>query len=249
MSCHRKKCSREPQRSRGQAGRGAIHEAVGTRTWHPKREVPLSRVSRSAGNPRHNAGSSETGATGLEPATSGVTGRRSNQLSYAPERFGWADWEQPEERKLADFRPRSRAPGRFVKSRSALRSDFLLSIVAVILAATCSIAAAHLIVVGSSLTGAFNGQDCTGPSGTWANDTLGEASVDASSPVDGVVVSWRMHGNFTNGQTFDLRVLRPAGGGAYTGAGTSAQKMASGGLLGKALGTPTCLSRPEICSG
>ena len=28
-----------------------------------------------------------TGATGLEPAASGVTGRRSNQLSYAPE--GW----------------------------------------------------------------------------------------------------------------------------------------------------------------
>ncbi|MEA2391234.1 MAG: hypothetical protein QOK31_1343 [Solirubrobacteraceae bacterium] len=30
--------------------------------------------------------SNQTGATGLEPATSGVTGRRSNQLSYAPER-------------------------------------------------------------------------------------------------------------------------------------------------------------------
>jgi hypothetical protein len=31
---------------------------------------------------------SATGATGLEPATSGVTGRRSNQLSYAPWRSG-----------------------------------------------------------------------------------------------------------------------------------------------------------------
>src|SRR5262245_50497675 len=30
----------------------------------------------------------ETGATGLEPATSGVTGRRSNQLNYAPEGRG-----------------------------------------------------------------------------------------------------------------------------------------------------------------
>jgi hypothetical protein len=29
---------------------------------------------------------SKAGATGLEPATSGVTGRRSNQLNYAPER-------------------------------------------------------------------------------------------------------------------------------------------------------------------
>ena len=27
-----------------------------------------------------------TGATGLEPAPTGVTGRRSNQLSYAPEK-------------------------------------------------------------------------------------------------------------------------------------------------------------------
>jgi hypothetical protein len=30
----------------------------------------------------------EAGATGLEPAASGVTGRRSNQLNYAPAQGG-----------------------------------------------------------------------------------------------------------------------------------------------------------------
>jgi hypothetical protein len=34
----------------------------------------------------HRHGVNEAGATGLEPATSGVTGRRSNQLNYAPAR-------------------------------------------------------------------------------------------------------------------------------------------------------------------
>ena len=31
------------------------------------------------------------GSTGLEPATSGLTGRRSNQLNYDPA-LGWAPW-------------------------------------------------------------------------------------------------------------------------------------------------------------
>jgi hypothetical protein len=39
---------------------------------------PLTRQSE------HVQALRETGATGLEPATSGVTGRRSNQLNYAP---------------------------------------------------------------------------------------------------------------------------------------------------------------------
>jgi hypothetical protein len=46
--------------------------------------VGLSFNDRSFGT-QYNQKTS-TGATGLEPATSGVTGRRSNQLSYAPER-------------------------------------------------------------------------------------------------------------------------------------------------------------------
>ena len=39
------------------------------------------------------------GVTGLEPAASGVTGRRSNQLSYTP-KFGTPD--KPHLRALAD---------------------------------------------------------------------------------------------------------------------------------------------------
>jgi hypothetical protein len=38
---------------------------------------------------------SMAGATGLEPATSGVTGRRSNQLSYAPAASTWAGTPTP----------------------------------------------------------------------------------------------------------------------------------------------------------
>ena len=54
------------------------------------------------------------GATGLEPATSGVTGRRSNQLSYAPGSFGWASARRPGPREASACRPRVAWPMRLV---------------------------------------------------------------------------------------------------------------------------------------
>ena len=42
-------------------------------------------IGSTAADPRLNVvRPEEAGATGLEPAASGVTGRRSNQLNYAP---------------------------------------------------------------------------------------------------------------------------------------------------------------------
>ena len=45
---------------------------------------PFSSLPRKQNRPL--PGGFGAGATGLEPATSGVTGRRSNQLNYAPDR-------------------------------------------------------------------------------------------------------------------------------------------------------------------
>ena len=67
--------------ARGQCGRRAK-----SRAWRPD---PLSELSdsRPAGEARPAEFSKNVaGSTGLEPATSGVTGQRSNQLNYDPAR-------------------------------------------------------------------------------------------------------------------------------------------------------------------
>ena len=60
-----------------------------SRDLHDDRGVGNCAVTRLTRRPPLISGHlPPTGATGLEPATSGVTGRRSNRLSYAPKRVG-----------------------------------------------------------------------------------------------------------------------------------------------------------------
>jgi Recombinase/Recombinase zinc beta ribbon domain len=61
-----------------------------------------------------------TGATGLEPAASGVTGRRSNQLSYAPASPRHATVKPPHARRENDSMPSMRSPRR-ARARPAPR--------------------------------------------------------------------------------------------------------------------------------
>ena len=51
---------------------------------HYRATAPPSPVSAAPAEPAPLQAKRGAGATGLEPAASGVTGRRSNQLSYAP---------------------------------------------------------------------------------------------------------------------------------------------------------------------
>jgi hypothetical protein len=93
------------------------------------------------------------------------------------------------------------------------------------------------VTVGSPLTASFNLTGVGGPY-TTANTALGEAGVNVTSPVDGVVVAWQIGGvpPYTEGTGFRLRVLEPAGKGSFSGVGTSAPAAP--------IGTPTPTSLP-----
>jgi hypothetical protein len=108
-----------------------------------------------------------------------------------------------------------------------------ISLVAVLTLALGTLAAsgaqASTVTVGSPLIGVFtNTASCATALCTWANSPLGEAGANATSPVTGVIVRWRMTGSYSGGP-FNLRVLRPTGGGAYIGAGTSGPATPPGG--------------------
>jgi len=92
--------------------------------------------------------------------------------------------------------------------------------------------------VGSQLTLAPAAASCGGTA-TFMNRALAAGTLQA--PIDGVVLRWRLAlaapggGSFT----YKLRVLRPAGGGMYTGAGTGpAQTAPSTGVNVLTLASP-----------
>ena len=103
---------------------------------------------------------------------------------------------------------------------TTLRTLAISTLLSAALLTLCGRADASVVTVGSPLVGNFSQTSFGGGPNTWANIALGAPGADVTSPVDGVVIRWRMTGAYSGGP-FRLRVLRPTGGGAYTGAGTS----------------------------
>jgi hypothetical protein len=111
------------------------------------------------------------------------------------------------------------------------RRRVLASLTVVVAALFLSVSAAEAatVTVGSPMTA----YPCCGTIGnngtsmTVANVALPEPGANVTSPVSGTITSWRA---ITAGMgPYAIRVLRPAGGGAYTGAGTSIGNVDSSG--------------------
>jgi hypothetical protein len=96
------------------------------------------------------------------------------------------------------------------------------SLVAVSFAASASPAGAT-VTIGSDLTRVPNSAANYSPRPTFSNISLAsdrQAPGGISSPVNGTVVRWRIRvGDST--RITNLRIIRPLGGGSFTGAGTS----------------------------
>jgi hypothetical protein len=92
-------------------------------------------------------------------------------------------------------------------------------VIAVALPAVSSAA----VIVGSPLSDGFEGSIGRGAPTVFVQTSLPVSGAQLTSPVNGTVVHWSLRGTSTNSSanTFRLRVLRPAGAGTFTGAGTS----------------------------
>ena len=112
------------------------------------------------------------------------------------------------------------------RRRGWVLSRGALALIALLLIAP-SAAEARTITVGSPMREAFPSSAIYFfPSVTVANTTLSDPAANVTSPVDGVVVSWRIAPQAAP-DAYSLSVLRPAGGEAFAGVGTSVSQVAS----------------------
>jgi len=100
---------------------------------------------------------------------------------------------------------------------SKLRSFSILVLVGIASLATAASAPATVVTVGTTAPGTTGGSN-TVPV-MFFNAAMGAAGGTATSPVDGMIIRWRVD-SFKG--AWRLRVLTPNGGPSYTGAGTGA---------------------------
>lgn len=99
-----------------------------------------------------------------------------------------------------------------------MRKIFTIAAALAMLATAAPGATASIVTIGSPLTQTFE-PVAFGEVATVANVSLPEPGAQATSPVAGAVIRWRVFD--AEGGPFKLRVLRPASGG-FLGAGSSA---------------------------
>lgn len=117
--------------------------------------------------------------------------------------------------------------GNLHRQGSPRRLGLAISALAVIALLAPAGAAARTITVGSSLLNQYTvSVTFLQSSLTVTNSTLSDPEATATSPVDGVILRWRLTPQAA-ADTYALRVLHPTGTGSYTGAGTSVSRVAS----------------------
>jgi hypothetical protein len=111
------------------------------------------------------------------------------------------------------------------------RKRFVASLIGTtaFLVAWSASASAATVIVGDPMTlpldGGFVGNN--GGTITAANTTIQESGAHVTSPVSGTITQWRVQPTGTG--EYALRILRPASGGTYTGAGRIAQNILAPG--------------------